>query len=88
MKLNEEFVLFDMDGSMTLVPTEDAAENYHGIVKCNETATFIIECLQTETTKEEIVNKMLEELDASKERIEANVDKTIDILKSIGAIIE
>ena len=45
-----------------------------------------MECLKKETTKEEIVKKMLETYDASKEVLENDVEKILEQLHSIGAI--
>lgn len=47
-----------------------------------------MDCLKSETTVEEIVNKMNEEYDASKEVLEKAVNDVIAKLKSAGAIDE
>lgn len=88
MKLNPDFVTYDMAGEQTLVPTGAAAETFHGIIRCNETAAFIIECLKEETSFDEIVEKMLAEYDADRERIAATVEDTLAKLRTVNAIIE
>lgn len=88
MKLNEDFIIYDMGGERTLVPTGDAAENYHGIVRCNETAAFVIGCLETETTEAEIVSKVEAQYEGDHDRIAANVKKTLETLRFIGALEE
>lgn len=66
----------------------DASGKFAGIIHSNATAAFIVDRLRTETTKEEIVQKMLEKYDASESEIAKSVDMIIEKLKSIGAIDE
>ena len=53
-----------------------------------KTAGFIINCLETETTPEEIVAKMAKEYDAPRDVLERDALKIIDQLRKIGAIDE
>ena len=59
---------------------------FNGMIRSNQTAGFIVECLKNDVTKEDIVEKMLEKYDAARERIESDVDKVLEQLRSIGAI--
>jgi hypothetical protein len=52
------------------------------------TAGFVVDCLKEETTKEAIVEKMLAKYDATREVIEADVDKILGKLRSINALDE
>ena len=47
-----------------------------------------MECLKEETTEEAIVEKMVEKYDAPRERIAADVAKTLTKLRSVGALEE
>lgn len=86
MKLKDGFVTREMGGEQIMVAT--GAANFSGIVRSNETAAYIVNCLKTETTKEEIVAAMRKEYDASEEAIAAGVEKVLTKLRSIGAIDE
>lgn len=62
---------------------------FKGIVKNNETAAFIIECLKTDTTESAITDKLMKEYkDADRPTVERNVANIISKLRSIGAIVE
>lgn len=61
---------------------------FSGLVRSNRTAAFIVDCLKSETSESEIVEKMTEKYDASKEMIAADVKKILNTLRSIGAIDE
>ena len=86
MKLKKNFVTQDVGDSQVMVST--GRTDFNGMVKSNKTAAFIINCLKTDTTKDEIVNKMLEKYDTSEEVISRDVDKVLESLRKIGAIEE
>ena len=84
MKLREEFITHESEAGQVMVATGDAA--FSGLVRSNHTAAFIIDCLKTEVTQEQIVDKMVERYGVSREVVEKDVAKVIDKLKAIGAI--
>lgn len=86
MKLKSNFVTQNVGDSQVMVAT--GTSSFNGMVKSNKTAAFIIDCLKTETTKEAIVEKMLEKYDASADVISADVEKVLTSLREIGAIEE
>ena len=86
MKLKDGFVTHEMGGEQVMVATGDT--NFAGLVHSNMTAAFIVDCLKQETTKEAIVEAMLAKYDATREVIEADVDKILTKLRSIDALDE
>lgn len=86
MKLKNGFVTHEMGGEQIMVAT--GAETFAGMVRSNATAAFIVECLKEETTKAEIVEKMLAKYDASEQVISADVDKILGKLRTINALDE
>lgn len=57
MKLKDIFITHDSDGEQVLI---DVTSSFAGLVRSNKTAAFIVECLKTDTTKEQIVEAMYE----------------------------
>ncbi len=86
MKLKQGFITHNMGGEQVMVGT--GAVSFSGLVRSNETAAFIVDRLKKETTKEEIVDAMLQEYDAPREVIERDVEKILQTLRSIGALDE
>ncbi len=86
MKLNSAFLTHDDGDQKLLVST--GASKFSGLVRSNETAGFIISCLDNDTTEAEIVAKMQQQYDGPKEAMERDVKKIIDQLRKIGAIDE
>ena len=86
MKLRDDYLVYLRNEESILVPV--GKQNFNGVVKINKTTAAILDCLKAETTEEEIVQKMLEEYDASEEQIAGDVRKVLNELKRIGAIAE
>ena len=84
MKLKKGFVPHDMGGEHVIVPTGE--NSFAGMVRCNGTAAFIVNCLLEETTREGIVDAMLEKYDVSADVAGATVDRIVSQLREIGAI--
>ena len=85
MKLKDTFITHMSNGEQILV---DASGKFSGLIRNNESAAFIVECLKKETTVEEIVDQMYEEYDASKEVLLKAVNDVFTQLRKAGAIDE
>lgn len=86
MKLKNGFVTHDMGGEQIMVATGDAS--FPGLVRSNPTAAFIVDCLKQDTTKEAIVEAMLNKYDVTEQVAAADVDKILAKLRSVGALDE
>lgn len=88
MRVKEGFVLHTIGEEYMAVATGEAAENFNGIVRSNETAAYIFELLQQETTEEAIVNAMCEKYDAERSVIEKDVANIIEKMREAGFLHE
>lgn len=86
MKLKSSFVTQMIDDTQFLVPL--GSEKFHGIVRNNATAAFIVDQLKNDTTKEAIIDAMCAQYDAPRETISADVEKALNTLRSVGALEE
>ena len=84
MKLKENYIVQEIDGEQFMVPV--GGEAFNGIVRSNETAAFIVDCLKEETTEERIVDAMCTEYNAPREVIAADVAEIINTLRGIHAL--
>ena len=84
MKLNSGFLTHDDGDQKLLVST--GASKFSGLVRSNETAGFIISCLEKDTTEAEIVKTLRAKYDAPEGVIERDVRKVLVELKNIGAL--
>lgn len=86
MKLKDNFITHQYDDVQIMIGSENT--NFKGIVQSNVTAAFIVDCLKQETTRDKIIEKMLEKYDASEDVIACDVDSVISKLRTIGALDE
>ena len=86
MKLKPGFVTHNVGKEQMMVAAGLAARSFHGLVRSNETAAFIINCLKKETSEEAIVEAMLAEYEAPRETVEQDVHRIVEKLREIGAL--
>ena len=86
MKLKKGFVTHMLGGEQVMVAAGPAARSFHGLVRSNETAAFIVDCLKKETSEQAIVDAMLDRYKVSREVVEKDVREILAKLRSIGAL--
>lgn len=86
MKLKKGYITHTVMGTQMMVAAGAAASNFHGLVRSNETAAFIVDCLKQETTEAEIVDAILARYEVERSRAEKDVHMILEKLESIGAI--
>ena len=87
MKLDRNLLTHETRGEHYIISTGNS--DFKGIVKSNQTAAFIVECLKSDTTESAIVDKLLAEYKgADRPTVERDVANIIGRLRSIGAIEE
>lgn len=87
MKLKSTFVSHDSNGEQILIDV--SGKSFSGLVRSNATAAFIVDCLSSDTTKEEITKKMLEKFEGATEQdVNSDIDMVLEKLRSIGALDE
>ena len=84
MKLKSGFITHESGDEHITVTAGTTA--FNGLIRSNQTAGFIIECLKESTSKEAIIEKLLEKYDVSSEQVTKDVEKILDALQQIGAI--
>ena len=86
MKLRQGFVTHMVQDTQMMVAAGKASKYFHGLVRSNETAAFIVDCLKADTTEGEIIEKLLAEYDASRDVIAKDVRAVLQKLAEIGAL--
>ena len=84
MKLSKMFIVHKMANSTVLIPAGDVS--FSGIVKGNDTLEAILGLLKTDTTREQVIEAMMERFNAPEETIAADVDRVLSELERIGAL--
>ena len=80
MKIKNDFVLRKVADSYVVVPVNSLTLDFNGVMNLNETGAFLFEQLQNGIEKEELVCKMLDEYDVTREKASADIDAFISKL--------
>lgn len=86
MKINKDFLVTELGDEVLLIPTGQAEDSFRGIVRLNETAAFIVNCLKEEATPEQITDALLAEYEVERTAAKNHIDELIENLRKIGAI--
>ena len=86
MKLKDGFITHNSSDEQILIDV--TANNFSGLVKCNPTAGVIVDCLKTDTTEQEILEKLRSEYEGDEKVMAENLKSILDKLRNIGAIDE
>ena len=89
MRLDPEFVIQPMGSNVSvMVPVGEAAKRFHGVVKLNKTALFIVEKLKEGATENELVDSLASKYEGDRETFEEAVKMAVGKLREAGALIE
>lgn len=88
MKLKQQFITQDYHGEQLMVQVGGKRGQFHGLVRSNETAAFIVNCLKREVTEKEIVRALTDAYEVDEARAAAGVRTILEKLRGIGAIEE
>jgi len=69
MKLKFEVEILEMDDELVAVPVGDGAEEFHGVLRLNDSARFILEQLREDVTEAELVDSILRQYDNDREEV-------------------
>lgn len=86
MKIKREFVLREIAGDILLVPAGKTALDLNGMVTLNAVGADIWKMLPEVKDADEITARLLEEYDASPEKIKTDVVGFLDKLRELGII--
>ncbi|HBM98182.1 MAG TPA: PqqD family protein [Ruminococcus sp.] len=81
MKIKDDFILRKVADTYVVVPVNSMTLDFNGIINLNETGAFLFELLQNGATKDELLIRLLEEYDVSKQKASSDIDIFIEKVK-------
>lgn len=88
MKIKNGFVKRNIAGSEIVVPVGKSAGEFNGMITLNESGAFFWDCLKEDTTRDEVVSKVLEVYEVTPQKAADDVDKFIAMLRENGLLEE
>lgn len=86
MKISDDFIIKDVAGSNIVVPVEEKSLSFNSMLTLNNTGSFLWNCLKTETTKEEVIKKLIDKYGIDEQTAKTDVDEFIDKLAELGIL--
>lgn len=80
MKIKEGFMLRNVADNYIVVPVGKASLEFKGLINLNGVGAFIWECLEKETTMEEVIDKVIKEYNIDNELANRDVNNFINKL--------
>ena len=88
MKIKNGFAKRKIADSNIVVPVGRATNDFNGMITLNESGSFFWDCLTSETTIDEVVEKVICEYDIDKETARKDVEKFVDMLRENNLVEE
>ncbi len=91
MKLSENVVIHSFEKEHYLIPVgvhPQTGKPYGNMMVLNNTSRAILALLAEETTQEQVIQGMLAQYNASRERIARDVEGLLDQLRLLGVLEE
>ena len=86
MKIKNGFVRREVAGNNVVVAVGEMSERFNGMMKLNETGSFLWEKLEAGMERDELVNCLLEAYNVDKATAEHGVDTFIAELEKLDCI--
>ena len=86
MKIKKNLVLREVAGTWVVLPTNSNVLDFDGMITLNETGIVLWKLLEKGSSYEEMTSALLEEYDASREQVLADVHEFVEKLKSAGCV--
>jgi len=87
LKLKFDIEIMEMDDQSIAVPVGDGAEAFHGVLKVNESAAYILNLLKEDTTEEAITDEILKNFSGERETVAAYVKNYIAALRDADLLV-
>lgn len=88
MKIKGELLIREVAGEIIAIPLGETALRFNGMICLNEVSAHIWKGLQEETSKEEILNSILQEFDVSMEEASTDLEDFLHQLKENDLLID
>lgn len=86
LKATGDMILRKIAGENLLVPVGAAAQRLRGMINLNDSGLLLWEALQTDCTKEMLVDTLTAEYEVDRATAEADVQAFLDALEQAGAL--
>lgn len=84
---NSQFIKRKIGDKNVIIAVGEASKTFNGMISVNATGAFIWDCLEKETTMEELVAALVEHYEVEVAVAEENATAFIKTLREVGAVV-
>lgn len=88
MKRKDGFIVRQIAGQNVAVAVGARSKTFHGMIKLNDSALFIWNLLEKDTTVDKMIDAMLEEYELDRDTARSAVEKIAGALRDAGILEE
>lgn len=87
MKIKYTFEMMQLGDETVAVPVGENADDFHSVVKLNDTAAFIFQHLQEGASEEEILAALEREYESTREELSADLRNCLADFQEKGLLV-
>lgn len=88
MKIKSGFIVRSVGGNRMVVATGERSRQFGGMIRLNESGSFLWNCLLEDADQASLVEALLAEYDVDEDTAEADVEAFISTLRQAGVLDE
>lgn len=86
MRIKKGFIMRKIADVQVIVPVGESDIDFNGIITLNDTAAFLFEQLQSDTSKDALLERLLEEYDVDEQTARTDIDTFCSQLEEANLI--
>lgn len=86
MKLKYDFAVREIVGEYVMIPLGEGALAFSGMISTSETGATLVDALKTHVTRQELLDRLLEDYDIDPATAEADLDEFLENLRKMDLI--
>ena len=88
MKIKSGFIVRSVGGNRMVVATGERSRQFGGMIRLNESGSFLWNCLLKDADTATLINSLLEEYDVDEVTAKADVEVFLNTLRAAGVLDE
>lgn len=88
MKLKYDFSVREIVGEYVMVPLGKGALEFSGMISTSETGALLVEALKQDVSREDLLQKILDEYDVDLQTANGDLDEFLNQLRKLNILIE
>lgn len=87
MKVDKKFVLREIADTWVVIPTASQTVDFSRLLHLSDTAAFLWRQMETEISREDLLERLMKEYDVSKGEAEKDLEEFIKDLEKLGVFV-